>query len=188
MRPRARREGAPIGDVGQQQNSTRPSDQNDFVICFQYRSDAPRVQDALRLRLGKFGLTLECCRKRVHGAGAICAYEEEIPRSRLLAKERFSNRGNPEFDSIRSPYHQLKERLFRQYRPTTDSVRGRNALCRSKYTAASLSVWIPGPSLLGLPSGEDRPEQRVRVGARWQSGHQGLQAAVEQQHGKAVHQ
>ena len=32
---------------------------DDFVICFQYRSDAIRVQDALRLRLGKFGLALE---------------------------------------------------------------------------------------------------------------------------------
>ena len=32
---------------------------DDFVICFQYRSDALRVQDALCLRLGKFGLTLE---------------------------------------------------------------------------------------------------------------------------------
>ena len=32
---------------------------DDFVICFQYRSDAIRVQDALRLRLGTFGLTLE---------------------------------------------------------------------------------------------------------------------------------
>ena len=32
---------------------------DDFVICFQYRSDAIRVQDALHLRLGKFGLTLE---------------------------------------------------------------------------------------------------------------------------------
>src|SRR6202162_1672455 len=32
---------------------------DDFVICFQYRSDALCVQDALRLRLGKFGLTLE---------------------------------------------------------------------------------------------------------------------------------
>jgi hypothetical protein len=32
---------------------------DDFVICFQYRSDAYRVQDALHLRLGKFGLTLE---------------------------------------------------------------------------------------------------------------------------------
>ena len=31
---------------------------DDFVICFQYRSDALRVQDALRRRLG-FGLTLE---------------------------------------------------------------------------------------------------------------------------------
>jgi hypothetical protein len=34
---------------------------DDFVICFQYRSDAIRVQDALRLRLGKFGLTLAVC-------------------------------------------------------------------------------------------------------------------------------
>jgi len=32
---------------------------DDFVTCFQYRSDAIRVQDALRLRLGKFSLTLE---------------------------------------------------------------------------------------------------------------------------------
>jgi hypothetical protein len=32
---------------------------DDFVICFQYRSDALRVQEALRLRLGKLGLTLE---------------------------------------------------------------------------------------------------------------------------------
>jgi len=32
---------------------------DDFVICFQYRSDAIRAQDALRFRLGKFGLTLE---------------------------------------------------------------------------------------------------------------------------------
>jgi len=32
---------------------------DDFVICFQYRSDALRVQDALRRRLGKFGLALE---------------------------------------------------------------------------------------------------------------------------------
>jgi len=32
---------------------------DDFVICFQYRSDALRVQAALCHRLGKFGLTLE---------------------------------------------------------------------------------------------------------------------------------
>ncbi len=32
---------------------------DNFVICFQYRSDALRVLSALRLRLGKFGLTLE---------------------------------------------------------------------------------------------------------------------------------
>jgi group II intron reverse transcriptase/maturase len=32
---------------------------DDFVLCFQYREDALRVQDALRKRLGKFSLTLE---------------------------------------------------------------------------------------------------------------------------------
>jgi len=32
---------------------------DDFVLCFQYRAEALRVQDALRKRLGKFGLTLE---------------------------------------------------------------------------------------------------------------------------------
>src|SRR5258707_15228318 len=32
---------------------------DDFVMCFQYREDARRVQDALCKRLGKFGLTLE---------------------------------------------------------------------------------------------------------------------------------
>src|SRR5664280_1406406 len=31
---------------------------NDFVICFQYRSDAMRVQNALRNRLAKFGIEL----------------------------------------------------------------------------------------------------------------------------------
>lgn len=32
---------------------------DDFVMCFQYRGDAPRVLDALRKRLGKLGLNLE---------------------------------------------------------------------------------------------------------------------------------
>src|SRR5271166_4040519 len=32
---------------------------DDFVICFQYRSDALRVENVLRRRLAKFGLTLE---------------------------------------------------------------------------------------------------------------------------------
>lgn len=32
---------------------------DDFVMCFQYESDARRVQDALRQRLEKFGLALE---------------------------------------------------------------------------------------------------------------------------------
>jgi hypothetical protein len=32
---------------------------DDFVLCFQYRQDALRVQEVLRKRLAKFGLTLE---------------------------------------------------------------------------------------------------------------------------------
>ena len=32
---------------------------DDFVLCFQCREDAHRVQEALRKRLGKFGLTLD---------------------------------------------------------------------------------------------------------------------------------
>jgi group II intron reverse transcriptase/maturase len=32
---------------------------DDFVVCFQYRSDALRFQEVLRNRLGKFALTLE---------------------------------------------------------------------------------------------------------------------------------
>ena len=32
---------------------------DDFVVCFQYRKDALRLEDALRNRLGRFGLTLE---------------------------------------------------------------------------------------------------------------------------------
>jgi RNA-directed DNA polymerase len=32
---------------------------DDFVVCFQYREDALRLQDALRKRLERFGLTLE---------------------------------------------------------------------------------------------------------------------------------
>jgi len=32
---------------------------DDFVLCFQYREDALRVQEVLRKRLAKFGLALE---------------------------------------------------------------------------------------------------------------------------------
>jgi RNA-directed DNA polymerase len=38
---------------------------DDFVMCFQYRSDALRVQEALRKRLGKFGLALEPAKTRL---------------------------------------------------------------------------------------------------------------------------
>ena len=38
---------------------------DDFVMCFQYRADALRVQEALCKRLGKFGLTLELSKTKL---------------------------------------------------------------------------------------------------------------------------
>ena len=38
---------------------------DDFVLCFQYRADALRVQKALCQRLGKFGLTLESAKTKL---------------------------------------------------------------------------------------------------------------------------
>jgi retron-type reverse transcriptase len=38
---------------------------DDFVLCFQYRSDALRVQQALRKRLMKFTLSLEPTKTRL---------------------------------------------------------------------------------------------------------------------------
>ena len=38
---------------------------DDFVLCFQYRADALRVQKALGQRLGKFGLTLESSKTKL---------------------------------------------------------------------------------------------------------------------------
>ncbi len=38
---------------------------DDFVLCFQFHEDAHRVQKALRLRLNKFGLTLEASKTKL---------------------------------------------------------------------------------------------------------------------------
>ncbi len=38
---------------------------DDFVVCFQYREDARRVQEALRERLGRFSLSLEPSKTRL---------------------------------------------------------------------------------------------------------------------------
>jgi hypothetical protein len=38
---------------------------DDFVVCFQYRSDALRFQEVLRKRLGKFALTLELTKTKL---------------------------------------------------------------------------------------------------------------------------
>jgi hypothetical protein len=42
---------------------------DDFVVCFQFRADALRVQEALRKRLGKFGLTLEPAKTKLVECG-----------------------------------------------------------------------------------------------------------------------
>jgi len=38
---------------------------DDFVVCFQYREDALRVQEVLRKRLGKYGLSLEASKTKL---------------------------------------------------------------------------------------------------------------------------
>jgi retron-type reverse transcriptase len=63
---------------------------DDFVICFQYRSDALRVQDALRLRLGKFGLTLEPTKTKLVEFGRFAQRHagktrQNPPRNHLLS-------------------------------------------------------------------------------------------------------
>src|SRR6201993_3122138 len=42
---------------------------DDFVLCFQYREDALRVQKALCQRLSKFGLTLESSKTKLFEFG-----------------------------------------------------------------------------------------------------------------------
>ena len=44
---------------------------DDFVLCFQYRADALRVQNALRKRLGRFGLTLEPTKTKLVEFGSL---------------------------------------------------------------------------------------------------------------------
>jgi RNA-directed DNA polymerase len=46
---------------------------DDFVLCFQYREDALRVQNALCKRLGKFGLTLEPTKTKLVEFGRFAA-------------------------------------------------------------------------------------------------------------------
>jgi len=46
---------------------------DDFVLCFQYRADALRVQKALCQRLRKFGLTLEPTKTKLVEFGRFCA-------------------------------------------------------------------------------------------------------------------
>jgi RNA-directed DNA polymerase len=63
---------------------------DDFVICFQYRSDALRVQDALRLRLGKFDLTLEPTKTKLVEFGRFAQRHagktrQNPPRNHLLS-------------------------------------------------------------------------------------------------------
>jgi RNA-directed DNA polymerase len=56
---------------------------DDFVLCFQYREDALRVQNALCKRLGKFGLTLEPTKTKLVEFGRFAAkYASKRGRTR----------------------------------------------------------------------------------------------------------
>ena len=61
---------------------------DDFVVCFQYRADALRLQDALRNRLGKFSLMLEPSKTKLVEFGRFAqhtrASQAEAPGNHLL--------------------------------------------------------------------------------------------------------
>ena len=55
---------------------------DDFVLCFQYREDALRVQEALRKRLAKFSLALEPSKTKLVEFGRYAhKYSEKRKRS-----------------------------------------------------------------------------------------------------------
>ena len=59
---------------------------DDFVLCFQYRADALRVQKALCQRLGKFGLTLESSKTKLVEFGRY-AQRHASKRGRRVARK-----------------------------------------------------------------------------------------------------
>jgi RNA-directed DNA polymerase len=69
---------------------------DDFVICFQYRSDTLRVQDALRLRLDKFSLTLEPTKTKLVEFGRFAQrHAGKRGRNRPESQRRFESRLKP---------------------------------------------------------------------------------------------
>jgi len=73
---------------------------DDFVICFQYRSDAIRVQDALRLRLGKFGLTLEPTKTKLVEFGRLEPTKTKLVEFGRIAQRHAGKRGRNRPETI----------------------------------------------------------------------------------------
>jgi hypothetical protein len=63
---------------------------DDFVLCFQDREDALRVQDALRKRLGKFGLTLEAKKTKLVESSNLVALRRSTRASAAVNARRRS--------------------------------------------------------------------------------------------------
>jgi RNA-directed DNA polymerase len=55
---------------------------DDFVVCFQYREDALRLEDALRNRLERFGLTLEPTKTKLVEFGRFAQRHAGQPRQK----------------------------------------------------------------------------------------------------------
>src|SRR5665648_783803 len=55
---------------------------DDFVVCFQYRSDANRFQEVLKERLKKFSLTLEPNKTRLVEFGPVSYTHLTLPTKR----------------------------------------------------------------------------------------------------------
>jgi hypothetical protein len=105
---------------------------DDFVLCFQYRADALRVQEVLRKRLGKFGLTLEPSKtKLVEFARYAQRYAEKRGRKRpetiyFLGFTLYCTRNQK--GNFRVGLRTEKSRLRRAFMPLQDQMRRRRHL------------------------------------------------------------
>ena len=105
---------------------------DDFVLCFQYREDALRVQEVLRKRLGKFGLTLEPSKTKLVEFGRYAQrYADKRGRKRpetiyFLGFTLYCTRNQK--GNFRVGLRTEKSRLRRAFMPLQDQMRRRRHL------------------------------------------------------------
>jgi group II intron reverse transcriptase/maturase len=105
---------------------------DDFVLCFQYRADALRVQEVLRKRWGKFSLTLEPSKTKLVEFGRYAQrYADKRGRKRpetiyFLGFTLYCTRNQK--GNFRVGLRTEKSRLRRAFMPLQDQMRRRRHL------------------------------------------------------------